>query len=193
MIEFYLVVGLLTLVSVFFFGIRLGRSTRKRDAELRELQELRKLRVTMHGLLDQFLERDRLGMELSQLEQGASLGELPALLDAIARRCGFSSVVLSDDVGLPLASNTSALDVEVLAGTASFLLTLVDRAERSRAPKPQSVVVLDQSNQHVLHRIFTVDSSLFTLTAVSRGLYIAPGALDGALVKLERTLAKKVA
>lgn len=160
---------------------------------LRKQEDSAALREMMREMLAPMIERDRMGKELSRLEAGSGLGELPRMLDAIAEAGGFTTVVLSDDVGLPLAANGSALDVEMLAGMASFLLTLAERAERNGAPRPQAVVVLDDSNQHVLHRIFAVESVRFTLTAVSRGVYVAPGALDAALGKLEKVLAKRVA
>lgn len=160
---------------------------------LRKQEDTAALREMMREMLAPMIERDRMGKELARLEGGSGLGELPRMLDAIAETGAFTTVVLSDDVGLPLAANGSALDVEMLAGTASFLLTLADRAERNGAPRPQAVVVLDESNQHILHRIFSVDSVRFTLTAVSRGVDVAPGALDAALGKLERLLAKRVA
>lgn len=151
------------------------------------------VRETVRELLAPMLDHERLGRELAQLPGGTSLGELPRLLDAIADRGGFSAVVLSDEVGLPLAASASARDVELLAGTASFVLTLADRAARDGAPRPLAVVVLDESNQHVLHRIFVVDGTRFTLTAVSRGVHVAPGALDAALAKLEAVLGRKAA
>lgn len=160
---------------------------------LRKQEDTAALREMMREMLAPMIERDRIGKELSRLEAGSGLGELPRMLDAIAETGAFTTVVLSDDVGLPLAANGSALDVEMLAGMASFLLTLADRAERNGVARPQAVVVLDESNQHILHRIFSVDSVRFTLTAVSRGVYVAPGALDAALGKLEKLLAKKVA
>jgi len=160
---------------------------------LRRQDDAAALREMLREMLAPVVERERLGKELSRLEPGSSLGELPRMLDAIAEKGGFASVVLSDDAGLPLASSSNARDVEILAGTASFLLTLADRAHRDGVPRPQAIVVLDESNQQVLHRIFTVDSTRFTLTAVSRGVHVTPVALDAALGKLERVLAKRAA
>ncbi len=155
---------------------------------LRKQDDTTALRDMMKDLLKPIVDRDRLGRELSSLQDGLGLGELPRMLDAIAEKGGFSTVVLSDDMGLPLAANTTAINVDTLAGVASWLLTLVERAERTDAPTPLAVVVQDSSNQFVLHRIFEVGAQRFTLTAVSRGLNVAPGALDGALGKLEKVL-----
>lgn len=160
---------------------------------VRQQADTTALRDALREMIAPMLERDRLGKELSSLEGGTSLAELPRMLDSIATKSGFSTVLLSDDVGLPLATNASARDVDVLAGIASFLLKFADRAERDGTSRPQAIVVFDESNQHVLHRIFAVDSSRFTLSAVSRGVHVAPSALDAALGKLERVLAKRAA
>lgn len=155
-----------------------------REKESKGLQDMIK------QALSPIVERDRLERELAHLEGGSSLGELPRLLDAIAEKAGLSAVVLSDDVGLPLASNASARSVEWLAGMSSLLLTLVERAERSEQPAPIGVVVHDSANQTILHRIFRVGANRFLLTAVSRGHHVSPAALDPALAKLERALSR---
>ncbi len=171
--------------------VQLERELRRAVLPLLEQQkDTRGLRDLVQQAVMPMLERDRIGRELAQLEGGTTLGELPRLLDAIASKGGFSSVVLSDDIGLPLAASTNASAVDWLAGMASFLLTLVERSERSNVPKPIGVVVHDESNQMTLHRIFRVGGSLFLLTAVSRGQDITPDALDPALAKLERALAR---
>lgn len=148
------------------------------------------LRELVQKTLSPILDKERLGRELAQLESGSSLGELPRILDAIAQKGGFSSVVLSDDVGLPLAASTAAKSVDWLAGMASLVLTLVERSERVGEPKPIGVVVHDESNQMLLHRIFRVGNQQFLLTAVSRGQDVAPSALDPALAKIERALSR---
>lgn len=170
---------------------RLERDLRRIVTPLLDREkESKGLEDMIRQALRPIVERDRLERELAHLEGGASLGELPRLLDAIAETAGLSSVVLSDDVGLPLAASSSATGVEWLAGMSSLLLTLVERAERSGEPVPIGVVVQDASNQTILHRIFRVGEDRFLLTAVSRGLAVAPGALDPALVKLERVLTR---
>ena len=52
-------------------------------------------------------------------------------------------------------------------------------------------MILDESNRLTLHRMFVVGSSRFTLSAVSRGTNLAPGALDLALSPLERALTRR--
>lgn len=150
------------------------------------------VRKMMNELLAPMLDRERSLRELSSIHVGAGgLGELPKLLDAIAQKAGFSSVVLSDESGLPLAASSEASDVEGLAGIAAFFLTLAERAERASLPRPLSCVVLDETNRTTLHRMFVVGSSRFTLSAVSRGMALTPGALDAALSPLERALTRR--
>jgi len=148
------------------------------------------LREMMQSALHPLLERERRKGELARVEGGASLGELPRLLDAIAEKGSFSAVVLSDDVGLPLASSAGSRSVDWLAGMAALVLTLVERAERCGQPRPIGVVVHDASNQMLVHRIFQVGGQAFMLTAVARGQEVSPNALDPALGKLERALAR---
>lgn len=155
---------------------------------LRRQEDTSALRDMMNEIVRPIVERDRLGRELSMVQEGQGLRELPAMLEAIAEKGGFSTVVLSDDAGLPLAANASAADVDALAAVASWLMTLIHRAERSDAPRPLSFVVHDSADQHAIHRVFDVGPQRFTLTAVSRGTHVAPGALDGALGKLQRAL-----
>lgn len=155
---------------------------------LRRQDDASGLRDMMRELLEPIVERDRLGKELSNLQEGDGLRELPRMLDVIADKGSFSTVVLSDDAGLPLAANRSAADVDALAAVASWLITLVHRAERTETARPLSFVVHDSWNQHVIHRVFDVGAQRFTLTAVSRGMQVSPGTLDAALGKIERVL-----
>jgi hypothetical protein len=150
------------------------------------------MRKMMSEVLGPMLDRERIGRELSSIHVGGGgLGELPKLLDAICEKASFSVVVLSDDAGLPLAASSGADDVEMLAGTAAFFLTMSERAERANLPRPLSCVVLDENNRLTVHRMFMVGASRFTLSAVSRGMNVAPGALDPALSPLERVLSPK--
>jgi hypothetical protein len=132
------------------------------------------------------------GRELSSIVVGAGgLGELPKLVDAITKKGGFASVVLSDEAGLPLAASDSALDVEGTAEAAAFFLTLAERSARAGHPRPIACVIMDDTNRLTLHRIFNVQSTRFTVSAVARGKLLVPGALDGALAPLERVLAHR--
>ncbi len=146
----------------------------------------------MRELVGPMLEKQRFGHELSQLEAGAvNLGALPRLLDSIAEKGSFQTVVLSDEMGLPLAASSKASDVDLLAGVAAMLLTLSDRIATGGAASPTSIVLQDEANQHTVHRIFSVAGVRYMLTAVTRGKYLSPEALDPALAKLGRVLTRQ--
>lgn len=149
----------------------------------------------LRAMLSPMLEREAIAQRLSRLKTTHGSRDLPMLLDAIADAGGFSSVVLSDDVGLPLAAsaNASAIpeSVDRLVGMASLVLMLADRALHDGEPKPIGVVTHDESNRMVIHRIFGVDKSRFLLTAAARGKALTPSVLDPIVGKLEAVLARR--
>jgi hypothetical protein len=148
------------------------------------------LRNTVQQLLSPLMQREQLGYELSQLETGAGTrGELPRLLDGIADKGGFTTVLLSDEAGLPLAASSQATDLDRLAGVSSLVLLLAERSSRRDGPAPLAVVVHDEANQSTLHRLFRVSDQRLLLTAVATsGGSITPTVLDPALGKLETIL-----
>lgn len=167
-------------------GVVQERLAQRESGQVREGRAVEEVQRVLAPLI----ERERLAGQLARLDIGrGTRGELPRLMDAIASLGGFSSVVLSDEVGLPLAVNQGSNDGEQLAGLWSLLLTVADRIATAGAPVPIAVVVHDAANQTILHRLFSSAGSRFLLTAVSRGRSLAPEALDPALTKLERLLA----
>lgn len=145
---------------------------------------------TVARVLAPLMERERIGGELAGLELGpGTRGELPRLMDAIASIGKFSSVVLSDEVGLPLAVNRGSEDGEMHAALWSMLIAIADRSAACGAPVPTALVVHDSANQTLLHRLFSAGGSRFLLTAVCRGRSLPAEALDPALDKIERLLA----
>jgi hypothetical protein len=152
------------------------------------------LRDQVNELLAPLRERERLSHALARVDLAArGDAALPGLMDAIAEVGGFATVLISDSVGLPLASNTHAIDAETRAGISSLLLTLIDRVEANGQPPPIAAVLRDEDNQLILHRVFHVDGGRFVLTAVSKGGALDPAALDPALTAIERVLARPLA
>ena len=128
---------------------------------------------------------------MAQLDIGrGTRDELPKLLEAIAKTGGFSTVLVSDEAGLPLATNQSANDADMLAGVWSLLLTIADRVVAAGAPAPLAIMVHDAQGRAMLHRIFSADKTRFLLTAVSHTHRLAPESLDPALANLERVLSR---
>ncbi|MBK8235044.1 MAG: hypothetical protein IPK74_05785 [Deltaproteobacteria bacterium] len=181
----------------------------------RTADEVERVRQEIHRALAPMLERDReqkglrelvldvLGpmMESERRAQGLKnliapargREQLPILLDSIARRGGFAAVLLSDEVGLPLAASSSARNADVLAGVSSLILSLADRVTKTGGPTPTAVLVRDTANQLILHRIFTAAGERFLLTGVSKGTEVSTNALDPALAALEDVLSKSQA
>ena len=179
------------------------------DDSVEQLETLRsELQSTLAPLVAQDRENhkmmlDVLGplMEKERRAQGLTLlspnkrgrSQLPRLLDTLVRRGGFAAVLLSDEMGLPLAASNGARDADVIAGVSSLVLTLADRVASSGGSAPMAVLIRDASNQRILHRIFTVNNERFLVTAVAKGNEIATDALDPALPALEEMLDSQAA
>lgn len=157
----------------------------------RERASQQDLREFMSNVLSPLMENERRGQALQNLSfSRRGREQLPTLLDSIARRGGFSALLVSDEVGLPLAASSGAKDADVLAGVSSLILTLADRVTQSGGATPNAVLVRDVSNTLFLHRIFTAGEERFLVTAVARGGTMTPESLDPALVALENALSR---
>lgn len=164
-------------------------------ADLRRLmddkeRETGELRSSIRELLAPLSERERVAQQLATLAapRGGRAG-LPQLLTEIAARVGLESVLLSDADGLLLAAVGDSGQGVALAGVSSLLVTFAERTAAAGAPAPIGVVVHDEANRMLLHRLFRVGPERYVLTAIARGRPIAPSALDPALGKIEELLA----
>ena len=156
---------------------------------LRGAQRSEQLHADLERRLQVLLERDQVATALAALDPAiADAGDLPRALTLIADAGGFGTVVLSDNVGLPMANNKGGKDIDVHAGLSSLLLTLVDRIQGNELPAPIAAVFRDQANQVVVHRLFNVGSDRFVLTAVATGKPMAPDILDSTLKTVVRIL-----
>ncbi len=157
----------------------------------RENQGLHKMMLDVLGPL---MEKERRVNGLTLISPNRrSRHDLPKLLDALTKRGGFAAVLLSDEMGLPLAASAGARDADVLAGVSSLVLSLADRVVTSGGPAPLAVLLRDASNQRILHRIFSVDGDRYLVTAVSKGGTLTTDALDPALAALEDILSSQAA
>ncbi len=147
----------------------------------------------VRGVLDPFAERERIAHALSRLAAGSGLGDLPAILDAIAEAGGFVGVLLSDESGLPIASSRDAQGLEANGGVFSLVITMADRMARAGQPASTSLVVRDEDHRCTVHRIFRVDSERYLLSAATRRPSVTSEALDPALASLEATLSRRAA
>lgn len=157
-----------------------------RDLQARELKE------AVNGLLGPIVERERLGLELARLDPNLSgRGGLSQLLGTMATRAGFSTVLVTDNNGLPMGQNDGAKDVDMLCATLGLLLNMVDRITSSGSASPLAVVLRDSENQVALHRLFKVEGQRYVLTAVASGGLLTPDILDPTIARIERVLSSR--
>lgn len=148
----------------------------------------------MLDVLGPLMEKERRAQGLTLVSPNRrGRHHLPRLLDTLVRRGGFATVLLSDEMGLPLAASSGARDADVIAGVSSLVFTLADRVASSGGAAPMAVLLRDSSNQRILHRIFTVGKERFLVTAVAKGSEISTDALDPALAALEHILSPQAA
>lgn len=197
-----LAAALLLLTAGWLFGVRRGRADRERlrtlvfeqareietgrasaDADADRAQ--RNLTATIERAIAPLVERDRLSDDLARLDTGEGRRrDLGLLLDRIAEVGNFTTVVLCDEEGLPLAANDKAQAVERHAANSSLVLLLADRMGAGDQAMPLSIMIHDEANTTTLCRLFRVQDRRLTLSAVTSGARLTPTALDPALVKL---------
>jgi hypothetical protein len=153
--------------------------------------QTRELRDAVNGLLRPMVERERLGLELTRLDANLSgRSGLSQLLSTMAKRAGFSTVLVTDNSGLPLAESEGAKEVDVLGASIGLLLNLIDRIATNGGAAPLAVVLRDNDNRIALHRFFKVDGQRYVLTAVTSGNFLPPDVLDPALTRIEQVLTR---
>ena len=148
------------------------------------------IKHTLENVLAPMVERERRQFELSQIpaEDISDRRGLPLLLDAISEKGGFSTVLPSDEVGLPLAASKSSEHVDIISGMSALLLSLFERIAKNGMPMPSAAVFRDEANQIIVHRAFQLRDEQYVLTAVNKGNLLAPDALDPALTSIEQAL-----
>ncbi len=197
-----LVAAFLLLAAGWLLGVRRGHASReqlrhlifeqsrelqqaKDDFAQRSQQQERNLKATIEQALAPLVQREQLSIDLSQLKSGSGeRRDLTLLLDQIADVGNFSTVVICDDEGLPLAANDKGQDVDRHAANSSLILLLADRMTNSGQATPMSIMVHDESNVTTLCRFFRAQDQRLSLTAVTSGARLGPTALDPALVKV---------
>lgn len=180
----------------------IAEEAKKRQALQREIERLaaeaanrkddqRGALREVERVLAPWIEREKLLLDLARLDGKGGRSDLPTILDAIASKAAFASVVLSDESGLPVAASRGCRDAENAAATSSLLFTLADRLAECGAPAPISVLVHDDANETILHRLFRAGSARYLLTATGRGRGVAPETLDPTLASIERCLLRE--
>ena len=205
--------ALALLLAGWLFGVRRGHADREalrhvvfdQAEELKSLNEALRsareesgrlasrsdqtLRATLEEVIAPLVQRDQLSNDLSRLETGEGRRrDLGLLLDRIADVGNFSTVVICDEEGLPLAANEKAGDVDRRAADVSLVMLLADRMGSGERAQPMSVMIHDEANSTTLCRLFRVQDRRLALSAVTSGARLTPTALDPALVKVTSLL-----
>jgi hypothetical protein len=165
----------------------------KELAALIEAMDGRKVLDELREVVAPLAEHARVQTALTELPSlYRHRGHLGQLLAEVAQRAGLSTMILSDEVGLPLAA-TAADGSEALAAAASLLLTLADRLASTGQPAPIGAVSRDVEGHLTLHRIFACGEERYVLTAVAKGTVLAPDSLDPILPQLRQLLIQRSA
>jgi hypothetical protein len=199
--------AVLLLTAGYLFGVRRGAQAREslrqriqQDAEtLRRLtdqssrraadQEL-SLRTTIQQVLAPLVERERISLDLAEFgTKGGQRRDLSPLLDKIAEVGTFTTVLLSNEEGLPLASNRTSKNTDRLAAASTRLAVVADQISGEEGLEPISIMLRDASGATTLCRIFRVQGQRLSLTAVSNDLRLTAMALDPTLIRIETALA----
>ena len=211
------VIASLLLLAGYLFGIKQGQKARdtlreqlfeqkdikidtllqQSDALQRVIEpladwdmQLEKLHTGIKQMQASMLNQGQVALELTNLQTSSKdRGDLTSLMDEIAKKAPFESVLLSDENGLPLVSSSNAKDLERLAAIASFMVIFGDRMNRADSAPPISFLVRDSQNTDILCRIFHVGKQRLVMTAVSVKLQLTPSTLDPALEKVISLLA----
>lgn len=146
--------------------------------------QVKNLNTSIQKMQDSIVNKDQIALELSNLKTSSNRGDLSNLMDEIAEKAEFESVLLSNENGLPLVSSKSTEDLERLAAIASFVIIFGDRMSRNNSPTPISFLVRDDNKKDILCRIFHVGKQRLVMTAVSTNQKLTPSALDPTLEKV---------
>jgi hypothetical protein len=201
--------AILLLTAGYLFGVRRGSLSREllrqhvqQQAEaLNQLSERYSqraadqegsLRTTIQRVLAPLVERERLSLDLAQFSTSAGQRrDLAPLLDKIAAVGHFTTVLLCNEEGLPLAASRASQTPDRLAAASTRLALVADQIGEEQGIAPLSVMVRDASDATMLCRIFRVQGQRLSLTAVSNDSRLTSVALDPALMKIEAALSTR--
>ncbi len=117
-----------------------------------------------------------------------SRGQLERLLDLIASKGQFLTVLVSDETGLPVATNRDAQDATEIAGLSSALLGFADRTVQVRRPAIASILLYDETKHATMHRIFQAGADRYLLSVVAQRAVLPLTMLDPVLGQIETVL-----
>lgn len=202
-----LAAAMLLLMSGYLFGVRRGEQARELlryeaqrladyarqltdESSLRAAEQEGSLRTTIQEVLAPLVERERLSLDLAHFNTNVGQRrDLAPLLDKIAAVGNFTTVMLTNEEGLPLAANRASRDLDRLAAASTRLALAADQIGGENGHAPLSIMVRDASDATTLCRMFHMNDGVrLSLTAVSNDPRLTSVALDPALAKIETAL-----
>lgn len=140
-------------------------------------------------MLRPLAERERLWLGLVRLRADArDRRDLATLMDKIAELGNFSTVLLTNEEGLPLVSNHESTDLDGTTRIATRLTVLVDQIAGQPGQAPLGIVVRTSDDRSLLCRFFTSQGQRLALTAVSSDPRLNATALEPAVNRMEAAL-----
>lgn len=173
--------------------IRLRGVTEQQSAALQRLKQRNglddgDLKSTIEQVLAPLVERERLSLDLARVGGAGERRDLSPLLEQVAGAGNFSSVLISNEDGLVVASAGRAPDFDAMAAATARLTDAADHFA-ARSGGALAVVIRDAAGSTTLCRLFTTQGQRMTATATSNDSRLAAVALDPALAKIETALA----
>jgi hypothetical protein len=155
--------------------------------------EFQNFYMSVQQTLNTLMQPEQSHFDLSDLTINSKhRSELTRLLDQMAEKARLTTVMISDEAGLPLAFNSHATQTDRMAALSSLIVLLSERISRNNAPAPLSVIIYDEANTQTLCRIFQVNQQKLFLIAQSVGVHLTPTSLDAALPKVDSLLSPQV-
>jgi hypothetical protein len=202
-----LAAAVLLLTAGYLFGVRKGEQAREAlryeaqrltdyvrqvidQSSQRAAEQEGSLRTTIQEVLAPLVERERLSLDLAHFNTNVGRRrDLTPLLDKIAAVGNFTTVMLTNEEGLPLAASRASRDVERLAAATTRLALVADQIGGEGGHAALSIMVRDASDETTLCRMFRMSDGLrLSVTAVSKDPRLTSVVLDPALAKIEAAL-----
>jgi hypothetical protein len=170
---------LVSLRAGYLWGVRAGMAERERLAG-----ELRGLDARIGRPERERISRDLAKFSVSQGEKR----DLTRLLDRIASVGRLETVLLSNEEGLPLASNTEAGNTERLAASLARIALAIDQTIDRDGAAPRAFLLCDRADELTFCRAFHVNGQRLFFTVVSNDLPLTAADVDSAISKIEAAL-----
>jgi len=171
---------LVLLRAGYLWGVRAGMAERERLAG-----KVRALEARVGGPAEREpISRDLAKFSVSQGEKR----DLTRLLDRIASVGRLDTVLLSNEEGLPLASNSEAGNTERLAASLARVALAIDQTVDRDGAAPRAFLLCDCADDLTFCRTLHAGGQRLFFTALSKDLLLTAEDVDSAISKIEAAL-----